>query len=86
MRAILFVLTASICALAQASVSAEAPGGPTLRFARVQQETSYQSPAWSEEQQCLVLARRLIARAAPHQSANVTQDELKTLSDEICAE
>ena len=59
MRTILLALTAVICAPAQASVAAEAPGGPTLRFARVQQETSYQSPVWSEEQQCLVLALSL---------------------------
>jgi hypothetical protein len=40
----------------------------------------------SEEELCMLLANRLIARAGPQKIANVTQADLQVLSEEICAE
>lgn len=87
MRISVLALSVAIGALAQGSAVAEGtPRGSALHLAHLQQETSLSGQTWSDEQQCLMLARRLVARTGPHKSANVAHDDLKALSDEICAE
>ena len=87
MKTTLLMLGAAICALTQgAPVENEAAKGSVLRLASIQQAATLRAPTWTEQQQCLVLAQRLVARGAPLRSANVPPDELKAISDEICAE
>ena len=87
MKTTLLALGAVLCVLTQAAaVAGEAARGSALRVASIQQQTNLSAPSWSEAQQCLLLAQRLVARSAPQRSANVPQDELKAISDEICAE
>ena len=87
MKTTLLALGAALCALTPATaVAGEAPRGPALRLASIQQQANLSAPTWSEAQQCLLLAQRLVARTAPQRSADIPQDELKAISDEICAE
>ena len=87
MKTVLLGLGAAICALTQGPpVTDEAARGSALRLASIQQQTNVSAPAWSEAQQCMLLAQRLVARNAPQRGAGVSQEELKAISDEICAE
>ena len=81
------VLGAAICALTQgAPVDDQTVNGAALQLASVQQAAALSGLTWGEQQQCLVLAQQLVARTGPQRSASIRHDDLKALSDEICAE